>query len=62
MADLPHGARPKVLKQERVDIVEHMPDIDLQGRAPTQLNRKEDRVLIRHEEQSLNLPGTPNTS
>ena len=50
------GARPKELKQERVDIAEHQPDIDLQGRAPAQLNRKENRVKNRHEEHYSEVP------
>ena len=50
------GARPKELKQERVDIAEHQPDIDLQGRAPAQLNRKENRVKNRHEEHYSEIP------
>ena len=50
------GARPKELKQERVDIAEHQPDIDLQGGAPAQLNRKENRVQNRHEEHYSEVP------
>ena len=50
------GAQPKELKQERVDIAEHQPDIDLEGRAPTQLNRKENRVQNRHEEHYSEVP------
>ena len=50
------GARPKELKQERVDIAEHQPDIDLQVRAPAQLNRKGNRVQNRHEEHYSEVP------